>query len=138
MAPLHDVERGAGSVNPGNNDDIYIVLTSTTVSVVDYSHGRDVGEPPGWTGCWLGLGVGDEIPKPTWRMSKHLGTTSTDRGTSWLAGQTSNLAKCAVSSTGLWWQRGDAGFAVLGIPGLSGGDTITGWHGQQHQGRDHQ
>ncbi len=102
MAPLHDPERGAGAIIPGNNDGVYVDVTSSAVAVVDHGHGRDVGEPSGWMGCWLGLGVGVENPKLTWCTPKHHGTTSADGGASWLAGQTSNLAKCTVPSTGSW------------------------------------
>jgi hypothetical protein len=86
MAPLHDVERGAGSVNPGDNVGVvYVIVTSSALVVVDHGHGRDVGEPSGWTECRLGLEVGVENPGPTRRMPKHHGTTSADGGASWLA-----------------------------------------------------
>jgi hypothetical protein len=138
MTPLHDVEHGAGSVNPGNNNGIvYVIVTSSTLVVVDHGHRRDVGDPPGWTECCLGLEGGIKNPGPTWHMPKHHGTMSADGGASWLAGKTSDLARCAISSTGLWWRQGNAGFAMKGITGWSGGNTIAGGHGQRHQGRDH-
>ncbi len=102
MAPLHDVECGARSVYPSDNDGVYVVVTSSAVVVVvDHGHGKDDGEPSGWTECRLGLEMSVENPEPTWRMPKRHGTTSTDGGASWIAGQTSDLARCTFSSTGL-------------------------------------
>jgi hypothetical protein len=130
MAPLHDVEHGARSVYPGNNDGVYVVVTSSAVVVVvDHGHGKDDGEPSGWTECWLGLEVSVENPEPAWRMPKRHSTTSADGGASWIAGQTSNLARSAISSTGLLWRQDAAGFAVLGIARSRSGDTIAGGHG---------
>ena len=108
MATLHDVEHGAGSVYLGGSDGVYfVVISSAVVVVVDHGHGRDVS--------WLGLEMGVENPEPTWYMLKCHGTMSSDGGASWLAGQTSNLARCAISSTGLLWWQDAARFAVLGI-----------------------
>jgi hypothetical protein len=52
-------------------------------------------------------------------------------GTVGPAGQTSNRARWAISSTGLLWQRGVAGFAVPGIDGWSVVDTNIGAQEQQ-------
>jgi hypothetical protein len=49
-----------------------------------------------------------------------------------LAGQTSNSARCAVSSTGVLWWQGVARFAVPGINECSVVNTNIGAQGQQH------
>jgi hypothetical protein len=112
-APLHVVECGASSVDPSNSDGSCNALSFSAVVVVGHECGRDAGEPLRWTECWLGLAVGAKNPKPTRHRPNHHDTKSADGGASGLAGQTSNLARCAISSTGVWWQQGDAGFSVL-------------------------
>jgi hypothetical protein len=101
-------------------------MSTSAVIVVGHGCGRDVGDPSGWTECWLGLGVGPENPEPTRRGLKRHNTMSADGGTSRLAGQTSDLASCAIFSTGMWWWQGNAGFAKQGITGWSGGNTKAG------------
>ncbi len=65
----------------------------------------------------MGLKAGTKNSKPTQRRPKGHNTISANRGASGLAGQTSDLARCTISSTGVWWQQGDAGFGVKGING---------------------
>jgi hypothetical protein len=48
-------------------------------------------------------------------MPMRRNTMNAGGGASVIAGQTSNLARCAISSTGLLWQQGVAGFAMQGI-----------------------
>ncbi len=89
-APLHIVEHGASSDDPGNSNGGCDAVSSFAVVVVGHECGRDAVELLGWTECWLGLVVGTKNPEPTWHRPKHHNTRSADGGTSGLAGKTSN------------------------------------------------
>jgi hypothetical protein len=64
-------------------------------------------------------------------MPIHRNTTTTGKGASGVVGlaeQTSNRARCAVSSTGLLWQQGVPGYAIQGIDEWCVADTSAiGW-----------
>jgi hypothetical protein len=67
-------------------------------------------------------------------MPMHHDTENIGEGTSGavqLAGQTSDSARCAISSTGVLWRQGIAGFAVPDINKWSVIDTNIGAQGQQ-------
>jgi hypothetical protein len=111
--------------NPGDDDDdngvgedgsVYAVV-ATVVGSRD--PGKGDGLPLGQRACRLGWDLWND-PEPTRREPTRHDTASECGGASDAAGlvqQTSGRARCAVSSTGGWWRRGDAGFAVQGIAG---------------------
>jgi hypothetical protein len=135
MAPLLVVERGATSVKPGNSNGGCNVVSTSVVVLVGHECRRDVVEPFEWTEYWLGLVVGAKNLKWTRRRPKHHNTRSADEGASWLAGQTSDLARCTISSTEVLWRQGDAGFVVPGTIRWSGNITRAEGHGQRYPGR---
>ncbi len=133
-APLQNREHGADAFNPGNDEDDCIVEPASFVVTADHDPGRDDGGPLGRRFCWSGWEVVGNHPEPTWRTPMHRDTATTGGGVSGAvgpAGRTSNRARCAVSSTGLLWRRGVAGFAMLGTNKWSVIDTGIGAHGQQ-------
>ncbi len=133
-APLQNREHGADSFNSGDDKDDCFVEPASFVVTADHDPGRDDGGPLGWRFCWSGWEVVGDHPEPTWRTPMHCNTATAGGGISGAvgpAGRTSNQARCAVSSTGLLWRRGVAGFAVLGIDEWSVIDTNIGAHGQQ-------
>jgi hypothetical protein len=136
-APLCPPERGDKSSDPcGDGDKFYAVFTSVVV-MADHDPGRDDGVLLGQRFCWSGLEVIGNYPKTTRRIPMHRDITTAGRDASGNVGparQTSDQARCAVSSTGLLWQRGDARFAVPDINEWSVVDTNTGAQGQQHRG----
>ncbi len=137
VAPLHPLEHWAKSSNPcGNCNKFYVVFTSIMV-MADHDLGRDDGVLLGQRFCWSGLEVIGDYPKPTrcTLMCRNITTAGRDAsGNVGPAGQTSNQARCAISSTGLLWQWSNTRFAVLGINKWSVIDTNTGAQGQQRRG----
>jgi hypothetical protein len=133
-APLHPLECGAKSSDPciyGNK--FYAVFTSVVV-MADHEPERDVGGLLGRRCCWSGLEVIGDYPKQTQRTLMHCDITTAGgdaSGNVGPAGQTSDQARCTVSSTGLLLQQGDAGFAVPGIDEWNVVDINTGAQGQQ-------
>jgi hypothetical protein len=81
----------------------------------DHHPRKDDGGSLGQRFCQSGLEVVGDHPKPTWRTPMHPDTTNASGGTCFVAGQTSNQARCAVSSTGMLWWQGIAGCAVQDI-----------------------
>jgi hypothetical protein len=103
--------------------------------MADHDPGRDDGGPLGRRLCWPGSEVVGDYPKLTGRTPMRHDTKSVGRGASGavqLARRTSNSARCAISSTGVLWRQGVAGFAVPGINKWSVIDTNIGAQGQQH------
>jgi hypothetical protein len=134
-APLQNWEHRADAFNPGNNKDDCAVAPASFVVTADHNPGRDDGGPLGWRFCWPGSEVVGNYPKPTRRTPMHHDTKNVGGGASGavqLAGQTSDSARCAVSSTRLLWRQGIARFAVPGINEWSVVDTNIGAQGQQH------
>ncbi len=116
--PLHPPEHGAKSSDPwGDGNKFYAVFASIMV-MADQDPGRGDGVLLGQRFCWSGLEVISNYPKPTRHMPMCRNTTTAGgdaSGNVGPAGQTSNQARCTVSSTGLMWQQGDAKFAMPGI-----------------------
>ncbi len=133
-APLCPLEHGAKSSNPcGDGDEFYAMFASVVV-MADHGPGRDDGVLLGRRFCRSGLEVIGNYPKPTMRtlMRCDITTAGGDAsGNVEPAGQTSDQARCAVSSTGLLWRQCNAGFAMPGINKWSVIDTNTGAQGQQ-------
>ncbi len=118
MAPLQNREHGAGAFNLGNNAVVCVVGPSSAVVAAGHVCGRDGLIPLGRRACQSGWEVVGDHPEPIWRTPKRRDTATAGRGVSGAvitAGRTSNQARCAVSSTGVLWQQGNAGFAVPGI-----------------------
>jgi hypothetical protein len=118
VAPLQNREHGADSFDPGDDEDNYFVKPASVVVTADHDPGRDDGGPLGRRVCWLGWEVVGNHPEPTWRTPMRRDTATAGGGVSGAvcpAGQTSDWARCAVSSTGVLWRQGVAGFAVPGI-----------------------
>jgi hypothetical protein len=133
-APLQTWEHGADSFDPGNDEDDCFVKPASFVVTADHDPGMDDGGPLGRRFCWLGWEVVGNHPEPTRRTPMHRNTATAGGGISGAvgpAGRTSNQARCAISSTGLLWWRGVAGFAVPGIDGWSVVNTNIGAQGQQ-------
>ncbi len=117
-APLLNQDYGADAFNPGDDEDNCFVAPASFVVTADHNPGRDDGGPLGRRFCWLGLEVDSDYPEPTRHTPMRRNTTTVGGGTSGvegLAGQTSDQARCAISSTRLLWWQGIAGFAVQGI-----------------------
>jgi hypothetical protein len=113
-------------------------VPASFVVTADHNPGRDDGGPLGQRFCWSGSEVVGNDPKLTQRTPMHRNITTVDGGASGvegLAGQTSNQARCIVSSTGLLWRQGVVGFAVPGINKWSVINTSAGgrtqWHSAQ-------
>jgi hypothetical protein len=107
MAPLLNWEHGANAFDRGNNEDDCFVAPASFVVTADHNPGRDDGGPLGWRFCCLGLEVDGNYPKQTRRMPMRCNRTAVGGGNSGiegLAGQTSNQARCAISSTELLWR----------------------------------
>jgi hypothetical protein len=135
VAPLLNWEHGVDTFDPGNDEDNCFAVPASFVVKADNDPGRDDGGPLGRRFCRLGSEVDGNYPKPTRHMPMHHDTTTVGRGTSGiegLTGQTSNRARCAVSSIGLLWQQGIAEFAVQGINEWSVIDTSAGGRKQWH------
>ncbi len=102
-APLCPLEhRAKSSDSCGDSDKFYAVFASVVV-MVDHNPGRDDRVLLGRRFCWSGLEVIGDYPGPTRRMPMHSDVTTASRDTSGVVGparQTSNRARCAVSSTG--------------------------------------
>jgi hypothetical protein len=133
VAPLQNQEHGANSFDPGNNEDDCFVEPTSFVVMADHDPGKDDGGPLGRRFCRSGWEVVGNHPEPTRRTPMRRDTATAGGGVSGAvgpAGRTSNQARCAVSSTGLLWQQGVAGFAMLGINEWSVVDTNIGAHGQ--------
>jgi hypothetical protein len=133
-APLQNWEHGADAFDPGNNEDDCFVEPASFVVTADHDPGRDDGGPLCWRFCRSGWEVVGDHPKPTWRTPMHRDTATAGGGVSGAvgpAGQTSDQARCVVSSTGLLWWQGIAGFAVPSINGWSVVGTNIGAQGQQ-------
>ncbi len=133
-APLQNREHGADSFDPGDDEVDCFVEPSSFVVMADHDPGRDDGGPLGWRFCWSGWEVVGNHLEPTWRTPMRRDTATAGGGISGTvcpAGQTSDQARCAVSSTGVLWRQGVAGFAMLGINEWSVVDTNIGAHGQQ-------
>lgn len=127
MAPLHDLD-------PGDNDGGCAVLSASAVIVVGHGQGKDVEDPLGVDGVLVGVGGGRREPRTDLAYAeapRHNERRRRRVSACWANQRSSQIA---VSSTGLLLRQGDAGFAVLGIAGSSGGDTIAGGHGRMHQG----
>ncbi len=135
MAPLLSQEHWANAFDPGDDKDDCFVAPAFFVVTADHDPRRDDGGPLGWRFCWLGSEVDGNYPKPTWRTLMCCNTTTVGRGASGiegLAGQTINWVECTVSSAGLLWRQGVAGFAVPGINEKSVIDTSAGGQTQWH------
>ncbi len=134
-SPLQNQEHGADAFNPGDDEDDCFVEPASFVVTADHDPGRDGGGPLGWRFCWLGWEVVGDHPEPTCHTPMRRDTATAGRGVSGTvgpAGQTSDQARCAISSTGLLWRQGVAGFAVVGTNEWSVVDASIGAHGQQH------
>jgi hypothetical protein len=133
-APLQNREHGADSFDPGDNEGDYFVKPASVVVTANHDPRRDDGGPLGLRVCRSGWEVVGDHPKPTWRTPMRRDTATAGGGISGAvcpAGRTSDRARCAVSSTGVLWRQGVAGFAVPGIDEWSVVDTNIGAHGQQ-------
>jgi hypothetical protein len=103
-APLLNREHRANAFDPDDDEDDCFVVPASFVVTADHNPGRDDRGPLGQRFCRLASEVVGDYPKLTRRTLMHLDTTTVGGGTSGiegLAGQTSNQARCAVSSTGL-------------------------------------
>jgi hypothetical protein len=106
MPSLLNWEHRADAFNPGDDVDDCFVAPASFMVMADHDPGRDDGGPLGWRFCWSGLEVVGDYPKPTRHTSMRHNTTTAGGGASGIvgpAGQTSNQARCAISSTGLLW-----------------------------------
>ncbi len=133
-APLQNREHGADSFDPGNDEDNCFVKPASFVLTADHNPRRDDRGHLGWRFCLSGWEVVGNHPEPTRHTPMRRDTATAGGGISGavgLAGQTSNQARCAVSSTRLLWRQGISGFAVPGIDGWSVVDTNIGAQGQQ-------
>jgi hypothetical protein len=133
-APLQNREHGAGAFDLGDNAVVCVVGPSFAVVAAGHDCGRDGLIPFGRRACRLGWEVVGDHPKPTWRtpMRRDTATAGGDvSGTVSTAGRTSDRARCAISSTGVLWRQGNAGFAMPGIDEWSVIDTKIGARGQQ-------
>ncbi len=133
-APLQNREHGVNAFDPGNDKDDCFVEPASFVVTADHDPGRDDGGPLSQRFCWSGWEVVGNHPEPTRHMPMCRDTATAGGGVSGAvgpAGQTSDQARCPVSSTGLLWWRGIAGFAMLGTNEWSVIDTSIGAHGQQ-------
>jgi hypothetical protein len=133
-APLQNQEHGANSFDPGDDEDNCFFEPASFVVTADHDPGRDDGGPLGRRYCWSGWEVVGNHPELTWHTPIRRDTATAGGGVSGAvgpAGQTSDQARCAISSTGLLWRQGVAGFAMLGINEWSVVDTNIRAHGQQ-------
>jgi hypothetical protein len=133
-APLQNREHGADSFDPGDNEDDCFVETTSFVGTADHDPGRDDRGPLGRRFCRSGWEVFGNHPKLTRRTPMPRDTATAGGSVSGSvrpAGQTSNQARCAASSTRLLWWQGIAEFAVPGIDGWSVLNTNIGAQGQQ-------
>ncbi len=133
-APLQNPEHGANAFDPGYDKDDCFVKPTSFVVTADHDLGRDDGGPLGWRFCRSEWEVVGNHPKPTRCTPMRRNTATAGGGVSGAvgpAGQTSNQARCAISSTGLLWRRGVARIAVLGTNEWSVVNTSIGAHGQQ-------
>jgi hypothetical protein len=133
-APLQNREHMADSFNPGDDEDGCFVKPASFVVTADHDPGRDDGGPLGQRFCWSGWEVVGDHPEPTRCTPMHRDTATAGRGVSGAvrpAGQTSNQARCAVSSTVLLRWGGVAGFAMPGIDRWSVVYTNIAAQGQQ-------
>jgi hypothetical protein len=133
-APLQNREHGADAFDPGDEEDDCFVEPASSMETADHDPGRDDGGPLGWRFCQSGWEVVGNHPEPTRRTPMRRDTATAGGGVSGAvgpAGRTSDRARCAISSTGLLWRRGIAGFAVLGTNEWSVVDTSIGAHAQQ-------
>ncbi len=134
-APLQNREHGGNAFIPGDDKDNCFIKPASFMVTADHDPRRDDGGPLGQRFCWSGWEVVGNHPEPTRRTPMRRNTGTAGEGVSGAvgpAGQTSNQSRCAVSSTGLLWRRGVAGFAMPGIDGWSVVDTNIGAQGQQH------
>ncbi len=128
------MEHGADFFDPGDDEGDYVVEPASVVVTANHDPGRDDGGPLGRRVCRSGWEVVGNHPEPTWRTLMRRDTATAGGGVSGAvstAGQTSDQARCAVSSTGVLCRQGDAGFAVPGIDELNVVDTNIVAHGQQ-------
>jgi hypothetical protein len=133
-APLQNREHGAGAFDLGGDADVCVVTSSSAVIAAGHGCGRDGLKPLGRRTFRSGWEVVGDHPEPTWRTPMLRDTTTAGGGASdgaGLAGQTSDSARCAVSSTGLCWRQGGAGLAVQGSDGWNVVDTETGFRRQR-------
>ncbi len=133
-APLQNREHRADAFDPGNDEDDCFVEPTSFVVTADHDPGRDDGGLLGRRFCRSGWEVVGDHPEPTRRTPMRCDTATAGGDVSGAvgpAGQTSNQARCAVSSTGFLWRRGVARFAVLGTNEWSVVDTSIGAHEQQ-------
>ena len=117
-APLRPPERGAKSSNPCGDGDEFFTMFASIMVMADHDPGRDDGGPMGRRFFWAGWEVVGNPPGPSRRTPMRRDTATVGRGVSGAvgpAGQTSNQARCAVSSTGVLWRQGIARFSVPGI-----------------------
>ncbi len=131
---LQNLEHKANAFDLGKDKDNWFVKPASFVVMADHNPGRDDGGPLGWRFCQSGWEVVGNHPKPTRRTPMRRDIATAGRGVSGTvgpAGQTSDQARCAVSSTGLLWRQGVAGFAMLGTNEWSVIDTSIRAHGQQ-------
>ncbi len=106
---LQNQEHGADAFNPGDDEDNCFVAPTSFMVTADHDPRRDDGGPLGWRFCWLESEVVSNYPKPTRLTPMCHDTKNIGRGSSdivQLAGQTSDSARCVVSSTGVLWQHG--------------------------------
>jgi hypothetical protein len=75
MAPLHNLERRAGSIDLGNNEGGCVIASSSAVGAVHHVFGRGSGGLLGRTVCRAGWEVIDQNPELTRRRPKHHNTT---------------------------------------------------------------
>ena len=132
---LQNQEHGADAFDLGNDEDDWFIEPASFVVMADHNPGRDDGGPLGRRFFRSGWEVVGDHPEPTRRTPMRRDTATEGGGISGAvgpAGQSSNRARCAVSSTGVLWWQGVAGFAVPGINEWSVIDTNIGAHGQQH------
>ncbi len=109
MTLLQNWEHGTDAFDQDDDEDNCFVAPASFMVMADHNPRRDDRGPLGQRFCQLGLEVVGNYPKPTSCTPMCHDTNNVGGGTSdvvQLAGQTSNSARCAISSTGMLWWHG--------------------------------